>query len=106
MEKEKQIKKLTWKFFWEQKIKEVCLFIIIIPFVIFVPYWLGKIMDRLFTIEIPDNLKFVFWIFGLLFLMLAIVILYAIGTMSYEWIMNNWERAEYRAREKLIKSKK
>lgn len=41
MNKKEQIKKLTWKYFWQQKITEVTLFLLIASAIIFIPYLLG-----------------------------------------------------------------
>ena len=38
----KELKSLTWKYFWQQKFTEVGLFLLILTAIIFIPYLLGN----------------------------------------------------------------
>lgn len=101
MNKEKQIRKLTWKYFWKQKWEEVkdfadtfaepLIFIGVILFGMFGGYLIityPKIMGILFLIIIGGVL---------LCCLIGLILIFC------NWIKSNWEKASKRAREELKK---
>lgn len=115
MKKEERIKKLTKKFFIEQKAKEITKFLMWIVFGIclIIPIeYLGKYIESILGAElILANLWYEFLIYslmGFLFLVLAFFIIFSIIKIlegivySFKyWIESNWELAEERAREEI-----
>lgn len=113
MNKQQKIKQLTWNYFWKQKIKEVLLFILSVTGIIFIPFYIGKLMSYRF------GTKFTYWfcctneematgfckislmdLWGLGFLTLfsffgSIFIIFYFGKM---WIKSNWKKAKAKAK--------
>lgn len=114
MNKNKELKKLKMKYFWEQKFLEVSKFFGIIILIVggggFLPYWLGKFVyylfpsfiESLWEIELID--MWYCWISGLF----SLAILFCIGLLLLiiycqisDWVESNLEKAEKRARSEL-----
>jgi hypothetical protein len=104
-----ELKSLTWKYFWRQKITEILLFLIITPAVIFIPYLLGHNIgdnmsswcrNNLYGDEVPCNIYFQ-WFEGLGYIVLIAGTLFVLAFFGYLWISSNWERAKKRARQDL-----
>ncbi len=105
-EENKNLKKLTWKYFWENKLIEV---LAVIGFVL-IPFFFGKVCSLI----IPDTIyESIFevnyigtigqqWLFGAVILFILAIIVAVIGAIIY----SNWNWAEKRAEEKIEKSKK
>jgi hypothetical protein len=111
-----ELRKRTWKYFWKQKIGEISITLLIIIVLTIIPYLLGLIgcsinphLDK-FLINNESNActlhqawyKFYFMGWGVLFCLafltfVIFIITYAIRKL----IINNWEKAEERAREEL-----
>jgi len=111
MNKKQKLEKLTWEFFWQQKIKEIVIAIFIIIGLIFIPTLLGNLGISLWGDEFvcgipsPENACEVnsvnTWWAGLVVLVvlaIAITILYFLGTL---WLTSNWDKATERAKKKL-----
>jgi len=93
--KQDKIERLTKKYFWEQKIKEVVIgFICLIT-----PYFLGLAVRQIFSIpESADPVSY--WLLGFLSLILLVssgVCIYMIYLFFMCWIDCNWEKAKERA---------
>jgi formate hydrogenlyase subunit 3/multisubunit Na+/H+ antiporter MnhD subunit len=98
------IKKLTWKYFWQQKLKEIGIFVGIVGGIIFLPYWFGLLTKLIFPMFETDFFegefgRFSIWLHGLFFLALFLLILLVI----WYWVEINWDKAKERA-EKELKS--
>ena len=111
-----ELKKLTWKYFWEQKLIEVIIGLVIIAAIMFISYLVGICLPDWQQITIgPDNPCYLnheldcglgfwdYWITGLLMSVMGGIILGLIGKGLYEWIRFNWEKASSRAEKKLDK---
>ncbi len=104
--KKEQIRKQTWKFFWQQKIQEVGVFLGIALSIIFIPLWVGRWewATSLISNDIP--LTYVWWtglvalIFGLLSIGMVLLSLFLFGMVMKDWLESNWKRAEKRAKKK------
>ena len=95
-----KLNKLTWKYFWQQKLKEVGLTIAILAGGIFIPYWVGLLCLKIFN-EI-EHIRGLIWIYGIVGLF---VIAFSSLFIGY-WMSCNWEKASRKARKKLkIKEK-
>ena len=116
MNKEEAVNKLTWKYFWQQKIKEISLFLIVVVSIIFIPYILGHNIGDNMDIgcgtngsgEIGECHYLVQWIEGLAYIFLGgccivfcLFILAMIYDLLEDWIKSNWNRAEERAKKEL-----
>lgn len=89
-----KIRKQTWKYFWQQKLKEVSL--TLLGLIIFYGFMnLTSIIHKI-KLDSFENVGICFCItlFGLMVIILIVAVIYS-------WISSNWERAEERAREKL-----
>ncbi len=94
-----KLNRLTWKYFWQQKLKEVGLTIAILGGLTFIPYWFGLLCLKIFN-EIEYE-KAIIWCYGILGLfVIALVVLF----VGY-WIDCNWKKARKKAKKK-IKEKK
>ena len=94
-----KLNRLTWKYFWQQKLKEVGLTIVGLCGLVFIPYWVGLLCLKIFNeIEHVRGLIWVYGIFGLF------VIAFLVLFIGY-WIDCNWEKAREKAKKK-IKEKK
>lgn len=116
MNKKERINELTWKYFWQQKVREVSLFLLVVISIIFVPYFSGYFVgDNIDEMCGPyvgieqECSNFDMWIEGLAYIFMIIVgmaLVYIFGSLMYEvfknWIESNWEKAKHKA-EKEIK---
>ncbi len=103
IEKEKELKELSNKYFWEQKAIEIYLFILIVLGIIAALYISGSIMLMLDpTIEEGILLA---GLLGLLILALSGTLVALVSFMIYKlieaWIESNKEKAEQRAKKEL-----
>jgi len=115
----KQLKSLTYKYFWQQKFKEVGLFFGIPTLSIGVLYLLsyfGRWFDlasfggkgRILIMEANKT----FWehirygVFGLVVILILLAILFVMIDVFVNWICSNWEKAKQRAKMELVRSKK
>lgn len=101
MDKTKQLKKLTWKYFWQQKLKEFLFFIGIASIVIFVPYYFGVLTCKVIGERIEGLFFLWTWILGALLLVLVMLIGMFIFWVIKEIVRLNWEKAQIRAKEEL-----
>jgi uncharacterized membrane protein len=108
MNKQEKLKSLAWRFFWEQKAREIGKFFLIligigavVAIFILVGYWSVQLgLTRLSEVTGPSGLFY--FIVGLLWLMVvgAIVGLIFILALGFvHWIKSNWEEAQRRAQE-------
>ena len=96
----KQIRNRTWKYFWEQKRKEIGLTFVITTGAIFIPYWVGLLCLEIFNeIEHEKGLIWIYGIAGLFVLGLVVLVVWC-------WIDTNWEKAERRAKKDFKRKKK
>jgi len=109
-----ELKKLTWKYFWQQKFKEIMMPITLALALMFMPYLIGQVIpDNILNYliefgwaEIPIELTFSYY-WGAGFLLLIPIVL--IGGLSYgviteiiKWLKSNWRKAEMRAKTELV----
>ena len=96
---EAEIKKLTWKYFWKQKAKEVGWGILGLTALAFIPYLMGKLF--LFIIKegylFLDEGFMIIWVMGLFWCAVLILFGFIIFNVIVEWIKSNWEKAQERA---------
>lgn len=102
MKKQEQIRQRTWKYFWQQKIKEISYATLFILWIFFVPLLFGSLIlneeskfcsgpwDIVEECSTGDH-----WIFG--FNILASISI--IGFFGWLLIKLNWDKAEERAME-------
>lgn len=109
-----ELRSLTWKYFWEQKVEEItrCLFwvfmgILGIAMVVLVPYLLGHFIgDNISPMcgpgvsppPTPCN-NYLQWLEGFLYIIVTGMILYTL----IDWFSENWGRASERAERDLKK---
>lgn len=111
MNKQNKIKELTWKYFWEQKIKEITkVELVILGIGLFfglLPYWLGHIGECtaiVNSVKIPCSTFLDYADNGWKYVIYGIAIIGAISAIILGialWISNNWEKAEKRAKRKI-----
>lgn len=117
IEREKEIKKLTWKYFIDQKIIEIVGGVLSLSIVFLILSTLGrldylKICGELpicssFLIVILTGLANLILIVAILAIFgLGLVILYLLCSIIYEsilepWIKSNWRKAKQKAKEEL-----
>lgn len=115
--KEMLRRKLTWKYFWEQKCEELCNFIKVFSAVLFVgfiiPLLIGgyvishgycKTASEVFYQIDTLGIILYTWATGVLCCLIIALILIVIGAFIFyigEWLLNNWEIAKARARREL-----
>ncbi|MCK9429517.1 MAG: hypothetical protein M0R17_05895 [Candidatus Omnitrophica bacterium] len=103
--------KLTWKYFWEQKLKELGIFIFGVAGFVFIPYYftiliLFKVFPNLYINMFGEPI-IMFWLMGLIFLFIISFLVAIIIKGIIEFIKWNWNKADERARKELgIKKKK
>jgi hypothetical protein len=114
MNKQK-LKSLTYKYFWQQKFKEVGLFFGIPTLSIGVLYlfsYFGRWVNLIFIkcggdLVIKNNITFFEHIIngfvGVVFACGILIILYCIYELAKGWIKSNWNKANKRAMEELKK---
>jgi len=112
-----QLKSLTYKYFWQQKFKEVGLFFgipILSIVILYLLSYLGRWIN-LDILKVPNPLvkanetffQHIFYgILGFVYLSFVIILLYIIVSAFCEWIKSNWEKAKQRAKMELVRSKK
>jgi len=101
--KEKEIEKLSNKYFWQQKRNEVLMFVGAFSLFIQVPYWFGKSIEAeyglaWFTSMQPANL--LYWCVGFMiifFAVLAVAFLYGLLSVLINWLESNQKQATERA---------
>lgn len=113
-----ELRQKTWKYFWQQKAKEVSITLGIILGLSILPYLLGIIgcsiypnLDKFFVNKnsyactlYPAWYKFYCLGLGVCFCLALLTFLIVILVYSIRnWINNNWEKAEERAKEELKK---
>ena len=106
-----ELKLLTWKYFWQQKFKEIIIALLIIVALIFVPYFVGHLVPESWVValgtsydnpchdvSIPCKLGFWnYWFGGVL----PTILLVAVFFLSRELAKSNWRKAGRRAEEEL-----
>jgi len=107
--KKQRIKSLTWKYFWEQKFREIFVTILIFSIIIFIPYFLGNsIGDGKDTLCANSQYGWdndyegecgliTTWFEGLFYSVIIVLIL----LLLVVWIQGNWEKAKEKAKEEL-----
>ena len=123
----KKEKSLTWKYFWQQKAKEIILTLLIIGIIIFIPYILGHnigdgedidcggefiktvFKDVPFTSQnywaLNECLTIEEWAEGCIYILIitiGVFVLWIILTILYDvigyWLNSNWEKASKKAK--------
>ena len=108
-----QLKQLTWKYFIQNKIKEIVWTVVILAAIIFIPYLLGNSIgdnrsewcDMDMYYEYDCNVGMI-WLEGFLYLIGGIVALIITIVLIYRWFKSNWNKAERKAEEELRSSHK
>ena len=112
MNKEKELKSLTWKYFWEQKVEEigkailfVLISLLIISAVVVIPYLLGHFIgDNVSELcseqwDYPEDCEPLYqWFEGFLYLILPALPLF----LLWVWIDDNWRKAKKRATKEMV----
>ncbi len=105
MKKSELIKQRTWKYFWQQKTKEVSYTLFIILGLFVIPLFLGSIIGDGYNDGCGDGFsnfekgveyecdKVDTWAEGFAYLL----ILFIIGFFGLIWLFSNWNKAEERA---------
>jgi len=104
MNRQEQIKRLTWKYFWQQKIKEICYGVEYFIVAYLCMGWIFGLVFLVFAFE--DDLwnGFIYtgnwWAF--IPIILWIIFLFIVITDAFiYWIDENWEKASKRAKKEL-----
>lgn len=107
-----QLKSLTLKYFWQQKVQEIYAFIIIVAVVIIFPWSLGNMIGDGYDVmcgEYNDVIEgcstLLTWVEGIFHLMMVWILSLFLWLFIWPWIENNWERASMRAEEELLNTK-
>ncbi len=99
-EKDKNLKKLTWKYFWQNKLLEV----LILIGVLFIPFGIGtifssvlpsKILEEMFKPHIYTGTIGQQWLCGAFILFILVIIggvIYGIIHVNWSWAKNRTER--------------
>lgn len=125
MKKSKEMNKLVWKYFWQQKIKEVSIGLLVILGIIFLPilvYHLSNVILPELTQETFNFLdtgmtdltnKFslgaLYWTIGILHLLVVaagLATLFVLYLILVSWISSNWDKAVERAYEEIEGSRR
>jgi len=108
--KQKEIKKLTWMYFIDQKVKEIVGGVLFLSIVFLILYNLGKSDFLGICLSANTTLLFVLCGFTSLLLILIIITFVALALLLLyyllycifgKWISSNWEKARKKAREEL-----
>lgn len=108
-----KLNKLTWKYFLQQKVKEIGVVILVIFLITLFPYFLGSLLNTVAPefvssseIESDVGLVILLWIVGIV-LMFALGVMFAIiisiTRAITKWINSNWRKARKRAYEEIRK---
>jgi len=112
-ENNKELRSLTWKHLWQQKLKEVSITIVIIVGILFLPYLIGIMFPNQFQANYyselpcygnPDTCDFGYWdywITGFLTIFCGALIGAMLFFSGREIVKANWNKAEERARKEL-----
>ncbi len=109
---DKEEKNLTWKYFLQQKVKEVLGFIIILLAIVFIPYLVGhNIGDNMSRIcggtsEIEECNNVAQWFEGIAYILFGAIVFIVIILIVHDWITSNWKKANKRAKKELNKIKR
>ena len=111
-----ELRKLTWKYFWQQKAKEMIIALLILVAVIFIPYFVGTLFpDYALLTTTQSSQCFInrqvdcgsgfweHWITGLFPLAFGGLFLGLIIKGIVILIKSNWRKAERRAEDELRK---
>ncbi|KKK91949.1 hypothetical protein LCGC14_2707800 [marine sediment metagenome] len=111
----KEVELLARKYFWQQKIKEVSLFLIITLSIILIPYLLGHNIgdnkDEMCSFEVDADGEchiIMQWFEGIIYLIFIGLVLLAgavILVIFLEWIDDNWIKAKKKAYKEYRKTK-
>lgn len=108
------IKSLTWKYFIQQKLYEISMFIFWIILgilvLIIIPITLGFLTNDWLSSEEPaiHNIYFNHWLDGIITMIFAFIILFflwKIFLVFFSWIQSNWEMAKERAKRDVRRKK-
>ncbi|GEM_PF-7034117 len=118
--KKEEFNKLKWKYFWQQKAREVGWFVVIVVALIFVPYFLGDMIgdgkycangSYVFPINLDKCLEHNMetktmtniesWSEGLLYTIVGGVGLILLYLSLKQWIESNWKNAKLKAQIKV-----
>ena len=119
MNKEREIRSLTWKYFWEQKIQEVQKFTFILLLIllgitamVYIPYLIGHSIgdnksklcgdQNIGTLVIVECDTLEQWGEGFLYLLITSMVIF----MIYFWVTSNWEKANKKAKIDINKNKR
>jgi len=110
MKQEEKLKKLTQKYFLQQKVREVGLGFLLLIMIISFPYMVGNSFGDGLDImcgdevnEIEECKGYQTWLEGLWYVIISLGILLIIYLIGRLWIESNWEKAELKAEIELEK---
>ena len=106
--KQEQIKSLTWKYFFQQKLKEIGKVVGIVLLIIIVPYLIGDIIGGWIFGECTIDFELEcdvlgIWTLGFMLLGLGGGILVLFFIVLKSWIKFNWKKAKQRAEKEVHK---
>ena len=106
---------LTWKYFIQNKIKEIVWTVIIVAAIIFIPYLLGSSIGdnrsikctwgEYYPYEVDCSIGWI-WTEGFFYLLGGIVIIIIVSLILYPWLSSNWEKATKKAKKEIKTSQK
>lgn len=99
MVKQKDLKKLTWKYFWEQKGDELMPVRIVLIVLAGAGSLILIMMNILYLCGVEEAIRINPWLFGICISYLSCLIIWGL----IYWIKDNWEWATERAEEDLKK---
>lgn len=109
----KELKSLTWKYFWQQKFKEIMVIPIILVFGFILAkftrwfdVWFANIFnDVLICEELSGGCWIIYAVLGVFLLLAICLILFIVGYLIYLFISYNWDKANERAKADIRKKK-
>lgn len=107
----KELRKQTWKYFWQQKLTEISIFLGIVSSIVFIPLlmvkWTWFINISGWSGEYSSWGDSVLLLFGFVIVLIFISLVCFVLCMALgDWIKSNWKKAEKRAKKKLKERKK
>ena len=110
MNKQDKLNKLTWKYFWVQKFKEVGKVLFIVSGIILLPFLMYYISNFIIPEATQELIAFLedgytsweifMWFAGVIEMFIISLGVFFIA-LIFEWLSDNWELARKRAKKEL-----